>query len=973
MKPTPRRSASAPGKQRGTPSAPSAARDSSVRVDEQFKEALEHHRAGRLAEAERLYRQIWAVDPNHVDSLHLLGVVARQLGRSDAAVELIGRALALKPDFAEAHGNLAYALHDLGRLKEAEASFREALRLKPHYAEAHNNLGNLLKEQGRRAEAEACYREALRLKPDYAEAEGNLGAALQDQGRLAEAIACYERALALKPGLLATHLNLGLARRNEGKWREAILCYERALELAPELLDAKLARAMAELPVLYREEAEIERQRAAYARRLKRLAEEAAREGGYRALAAYVGSSQPFYLAYQGHNDRELQSLYGQLVCRAMAERYPAADLPPPPAAGEPVRVGIVSGYFRYHSNWKAPIRGWLTGLDRRRFRLFGYHTGTQTDGETRIAAGLSERFVQGPLAPEGWRAAIAADAPHVLIYPEVGMDPVAARLAAERLAPVQCASWGHPDTSGFPTLDYFLSSELMEPPDASAHYSERLVKLPNLSLFYEPLETEPLALGRAELGLSPSATLYWCAQSLSKYLPQFDELFPRIARGAGDCQFVFIENPGGAHANGIFRERLEAAFASAGLRAADYVVLLPQLDRRRFATAAALCDIVLDSIGWSGCNSSFESLEHDLPIVTLPGRLMRGRHTMAILKMMGVEETIAATLEDYVSIAVRLARDKAWRSSVKGRIKERKGRLYRDRRPIEALEAFLDRVARGGKAEVPAPEPAADARGEIYADRHGRELQAEEATNVRSAERILDILFRCYRPRSLLDVGCGLGSWLKVALARGVKDVRGIEDRWLDPARLAVDPSLVERGELEQGFDCGRRFELAVSLEVAERLPESAAKGFVAALTRHAPAVLFSAAIPHQGGHHHANERFLSYWAALFARFGFRPLDLIRGEIWDDPTVLPGLRQSIVLFAYDDLIAANEGLRRESAALAARRPLSLVHPEVYLDRLELARRQLEELARLRRLLASGGLFRVSVDAEGKMTVAKAE
>ena len=147
------------------------------------------------------------------------------------------------------------------------------------------------------------------------------------------------------------------------------------------------------------------------------------------------------------------------------------------------MRVGIVSGFFRQHSNWKLPIKGWLSQLDRQRFRAFGYHTGNQEDGETKVAASFCDRFVQSPLPLDRWRQEILADAPHVLIYPEVGMHPISAQLAAQRLAPVQCNSWGHPDTSGYPTLDYYLSSELMEPSDGQSHYTERLVRLPNLSI----------------------------------------------------------------------------------------------------------------------------------------------------------------------------------------------------------------------------------------------------------------------------------------------------------------------------------------------------------------------------------------------------------------------------------------------------------------------------------------------------------
>src|SRR4029077_2404270 len=131
--------------------------------------------------------------------------------------------------------------------------------------------------------------------------------------------------------------------------------------------------------------------------------------------------------------------------CSAMAQRFGPTKLPPPPGPNDPIRVGIVSGFFRHHSVWKIITRGWLSQIDRRRFKMFGYHTGGRQDAQTEIAASLCERFVQGPLLLEKWRETILADAPHVLIYPEIGMDGMAARLAVQRLARVQCNSWGHP------------------------------------------------------------------------------------------------------------------------------------------------------------------------------------------------------------------------------------------------------------------------------------------------------------------------------------------------------------------------------------------------------------------------------------------------------------------------------------------------------------------------------------------------
>jgi predicted O-linked N-acetylglucosamine transferase (SPINDLY family) len=287
------------------------------------------------------------------------------------------------------------------------------------------------------------------------------------------------------------------------------------------------------------------------------------------------------------------------------------------------------------------------------------------------------------------------ADAPHVLIYPEIGMEPFALALAAQRLAPVQCNSWGHPETSGLPTLDYFLSSELMEPPEGQDHYTEKLIRLPNLSVYCEPVEQPSVSVVRKDLGFRSTATVYWCGQSLYKFLPQFDEVFPRIARAAGDCQFAFIQYRTGRRITEAFRERLNRAFAAEGLRADEYCVFLPRLDQDEFIAATAQSDVYLDSLGWSGCNSTLESLLYDMPIVTMPGNLMRGRHSMAMLEMMEVAETIAATIEEYVSIAARLARDAPWRMAVKSKISANKHRIYRDGACILALEQFLSRVVR--------------------------------------------------------------------------------------------------------------------------------------------------------------------------------------------------------------------------------------------------------------------------------------
>jgi protein O-GlcNAc transferase len=732
------------------------------RSEQTLAAAINHHRAGRLAEAEQLYRRVCDDDPHNARAFHLRGVVVHQLGRPDAAA-LVGRAVTLDPNFAEAHNdrgvilaanglfqeaiscferavalnpgytearnNLGRGLRSLGRFDEALVQFEQALRSAPDSPAAHFNLASVLERADRKPDAERHYRSAISLRPDFFDAHLHLASLLQNSDRLPEALAHAERAVALRPDSAGArnnlgnilravdrreeaiaqyetalrldprsfmaHYNCGVALRGEARIAEARAHFARALALKPDFLDAELALCMAELPAVYKDAAEIAVRRSAYASRLARLAANMEGARGSAFLADSIGSHQPFYLPYQGGNDRELQTVYGSLASKTMAARYEMPALPNPPGPSEKIRLGIVSGFFRQHSNWKIPIKGWLKMLNRDRFHVSGYYTGAERDRETEAAEAMCDRLVGGPFSLDAWRRTILDDGPHVLLFPEIGMDKVSAQLAAQRLAAIQCCSWGHPVTSGFPTIDYFISSDLMEPPGAAACYSERLVRLPNLSIYYEPVDVAPVDIDRAELGLRPDAVVYWCAQSLPKYLPQFDEVFPRIAAEVPDCQFVFIEFAAGSGVTEMFRTRLARAFDVVGLNASDHCVFLPRLAPDRFAAAIGQCDTVLDSIGWSGCNSILECLNHNVPIVAFAGQMMRGRHAAAILDMMNVRDTTACTVDEYVSIASILGCNEARRKDVSSEIAANKHRVYRDLQCIAGLESFLEEAVR--------------------------------------------------------------------------------------------------------------------------------------------------------------------------------------------------------------------------------------------------------------------------------------
>ncbi len=628
------------------------------------------------------------------EALNNRGSVLVALGRCEEALDNFKRAIAIKPDYAEAFYNQGNVYKELDRHGDALKSYERAIALRPAYAKAHCNRGSVLDILGRPADALACYDRALAIDPRFAEAMLNRCGALRALKRIDETMQSLNRLLTVHPAYAEVHYMRGMLMADFNRTADALSSYEKAVSLKAEYSKARWGSCMAALPILYADEKQIAMQRADYERRLRALCADydAGKIPGD--MSKGLGMAQPFFLAYQGHNDRDLQSLFGNLAARIMAGRYGVAELAPPPGPGEPVRVGIVSGFFFQHSVWKVGVRGWVSQFDPERFQVFAYHTGAKQDSETALAREHCHRFVQGPNSTERWRQTILADRPHVLLYPDIGMNHEASELAALRLAPVQCSYIGHPQTSGLPTVDHFLSGELIEPQDGERHYTEKLVRLPNIGFHYEPLELAPIAVTREELGLRPAATVYWCAQSLFKYLPQHDAVFPRIAREAGDCQFVFIRHFG-QEVTELFQRRLDRAFAAAGLKASDHCVFLHGMDMNRFAAASAQCDLMLDSIGWSGGNTTLEALAQDLPVVTFEGNLMRGRVSAGMLRMMGMAETVAGTIDEYVALAVRIGQDRSWRAEVKARVASGKHRLYRDRACIAALEDFLDRAAR--------------------------------------------------------------------------------------------------------------------------------------------------------------------------------------------------------------------------------------------------------------------------------------
>jgi predicted O-linked N-acetylglucosamine transferase (SPINDLY family) len=689
---------------------------------------------GELGESlERLERAVRA-RPRFPEALVMLAHAREAVGDLSGAAASLESALEQRPGYAGALLNYASLLARLQKWPEAQAALRQCAAADPSLpglASAHCHIGNLLADQGRLEEACSLYRKALELAPGHEEARANLCLALSELGfdaearlaldellarnagfargqlalgailfkerKFAQAAEALQRALALDPRLAAAHAALGNIYGRRGEHAQALREYSQARAIEPENAEVRWAEAVAHLKPVYDSETDSSRSRAAFTEALGELERWMLPERHAQAVKA-VGRPAPFYLAYQEANNRDLLGRYGNLCARTMAAAYPVPTSDARRTQREGLRVAIVSAHFQNHSVWNALAKGWFERRDPARFELEAYYLGSEPDQETAAARSLASHFEDRHRGLERWIEVIRERRPDVLVYPEIGMDALTMQLASLRLAPVQVASWGHPETSGLPTIDWYLSAEGMEPPAAQQHYTERLLLLPNLGCSYRSRGIVPVVPDRERLGLDKPGPLLVCPGTPYKYAPRYDAVLSRIAAGLGECTLAFFTFQD-AELSELLHARLRSHFAAQGLDASKFIRFLPWQTPAHFRGILGCADVFLDTIGFSGFNTVMEAVEAGLPIVTRRGGFLRGRFGAAILDRLGLAELVAETEADYAGVATRLCSDGPYRSRIRARIAESRRVLFEDPAPAQAFQDHMHRLAAESRA----------------------------------------------------------------------------------------------------------------------------------------------------------------------------------------------------------------------------------------------------------------------------------
>ncbi len=660
------------------------------RVDPLFLRGLAEGASEHAENAASAYEACLALEPDFVPALEK---VLPLLTKNDPAraLALIRAALARNPASAQLHLFLALVFEEQMRYEEALVALGECLQIEPQNVSAWLHRAIICNAMEDGPGARAASAQVLRLAPELSRAHTEAARAALLENDRSLALAHARRASELDASDALPLLVAGYAMRGMSGESDTLALFAAASRIDAESVAARWGFAMSQIPPIFETAAQVAVAREHFDRELALLDAWFDRASRISQGVEVVGTLQPFYLAYQERDNRSLLARYGELCVRLMADwqlRQAIASAARPRAGR--IRIGVVSQYFCDHSVWIALLKGWVLQLDRTQFELHVFALGAKEDEETSIARAAATSFMAGAHPLVAWCKAIRNLDIEALIYPDVGMDVMTGKLAALRLAPLQLAAWGHPETTGLATIDVYLSAEAFETPHSHQYYTEELVPLPGLGCCYSPLAVEHDQVALGDFGIAQAQPVLLCPGAPFKYAPECDGVWVEIARRLGSCQLVFFNYKPDAQASEQLARRLRVAFSAAGLPMDDFVVFAPWLSRPKFYALMRQSDVFLDTIGFSGFNTAMQAIEAGLPIVTREGLFMRGRLASGILKGIGLDELVAATNEGYVDLAVRLVRDLGYREEIRQRIASRREALFGDKRPVRALEKLL-------------------------------------------------------------------------------------------------------------------------------------------------------------------------------------------------------------------------------------------------------------------------------------------
>jgi predicted O-linked N-acetylglucosamine transferase (SPINDLY family) len=679
-----------------------------VSIEQALALAIDHHKAGRRAEAESIYGQILAVQPDHPGALHLQGLLAAdarnfpaaeqlirraiailpteplyptnlgrllmQLRRPAEAVTLLRQSLALAPNDPEVWFDLAIALENIRQSQDAESAYRRALALDPAHAGSWCNLATILRNAGRFDESLACCENALRARPNMVEALVGIGLVHEARGEYAAALECYQRALPHGANYAGLHYNMGVALAALGRATDAEAAYRRTLALDPDHYGAH-NNLGGILKFAGQPDAALEHYRHAHRlmphlpHAIANLAEVAVSTGRFdEGLAAYrraaklapmradVHSAVLYTLLFDPHTTavalRDAHTEWNQRHVAPLAhlirphtnDRSPVRKL----------RIGYVSANFFDHvvARNLLPL---FREHDRAQFEIVCYSNNRLRDAVTDRIMPLATTYRQvEQISDDAFADLIRADHIDILVDLSLHMNGNRLLTFARKPAPVQVTFAGYPGSTGMTAIDYRLTDRHLDPPSPSgaeidALYSEKSIRLDSFWC-YEPLEDVPVNVLPADAASNNQVT-FGCLNNFCKITDSTIALWCKALAAVPHSRLVILVS------QGQHRDLTLALFERQGI-SHTRIDFLPPCSRVEYLAYYHRLDICLDTLPYNGHTTSLDALHMGVPVITLVGDRIVGLAGLSQLTNADLPELIARSPDEFVSIAASLAVD---------------------------------------------------------------------------------------------------------------------------------------------------------------------------------------------------------------------------------------------------------------------------------------------------------------------------
>ncbi len=697
-------------------------------------EGIHYQQVGEIDLALNKFTAALVLNKNNQIAHHYLGLIYASSNKFDLASHHLKSAFRLNESDLYARNNYGLLLYKRGLIKEAINVFLKGIKIDSSFEAFHLNLGNCYLDQkiydlaikhfkllldlnsnnfialnnlgiiycelNSFEESNNYYLKAIKINPDYADAYFNTGINYQKINNYYESLKYFKKSISLDEKNVNFKLSLAQSFFELNELEASNQIYQSLLTVDPYNLEILFQYLIHQLPRVQISEAKTFESRKKFQEILNEINLILQKINTIQ-NPFFVGKFTPFFIAYQNYSNKEILSKFGE-VCSEIISKSPFNshinqfnNRKINANSSKKIKLIIVSSFFFKHSVWDALIKGILPNLDRKRFEVISLSLSSANDVETLFAKQHSDRFFNA-LDLGSALSLLKRNNPDVIYFPEVGMNDLTFNIACTRSAPIQIAGWGHPETTGLKTIDYFFTGELFEATESEKNYSEILIKLPNLGGFYFAPEkvnkSEIIDLSNFGLDFKQSILLF--PNISHKFSPNFDQLICSILSNNLSTQLVFFDFPGSGF--NLFYNRLINCLSSNNLE--EYIgniKILPLLSTQEFILLMQQSTLYVDTIGFSGFNTAMLAVEANLPIATCHTPFLRGNLAAGILKRIGLEHLISNDSKELLSFINRYLSDALFQDEIRSIIKSNKNWIYSDINFIQSFENSLENLTR--------------------------------------------------------------------------------------------------------------------------------------------------------------------------------------------------------------------------------------------------------------------------------------